>query len=216
MNLNSGLYQLNHYSNNDLGDLSSLKTSAKDSIVNAINEVFRYGGNIVKSQLVTALRYSGLGITDSNTFEEICAALAKKFPGSVTVYPNGNIHWSGDISNISLSINNYGPNDPYSRTNTINRYSSAIDVTEAKTLRVYYILSGSGNGTSTANIRGGGSSNGTNLFNNSLNMNSDKIDINVSHISGNLYLSFYIANTCAGYDVERSTNFRVTSITLLY
>ena len=72
-----------------IGTLSSLKTSAKDNLVNAINEVFQLGSN-VKTNIVAALEHSNLGITKDSTWDEIYAALRTKFPQytTKTVTPN--------------------------------------------------------------------------------------------------------------------------------
>ena len=57
-----------------LGDGSQLLTSNKDTVVDAINEVFQYGNN-VKQNLVDALIAKGVQASTSETFDSLIAKL---------------------------------------------------------------------------------------------------------------------------------------------
>ena len=59
-------------------DLTKLETEHKDSLVDAINEVFQHGGD-VKQKIVDAIKTadSTISISTDNTYEEICTAIIK-------------------------------------------------------------------------------------------------------------------------------------------
>ena len=57
-----------------LGDATALKTSAKDSFVNAINEVFQSGTN-VKSNTISAVNSKGGNISASATWDDVINAI---------------------------------------------------------------------------------------------------------------------------------------------
>ncbi|QXE20459.1 hypothetical protein [Clostridium sp. 001] len=57
-----------------LGDATALKTSAKDSFVNAINEVFQSGTN-VKSNAISAVNSKGGNLSTSATWDDVINAI---------------------------------------------------------------------------------------------------------------------------------------------
>jgi hypothetical protein len=57
-----------------VGELSNLRTSDKDNIVDAINELFQYGNN-VKQKLVDALIAKGIQASTSETFDSLIAKI---------------------------------------------------------------------------------------------------------------------------------------------
>jgi hypothetical protein len=99
--------------NNNIGTLSSLQTSAKGNLVDAINEVFQSGNN-VKQKLVDALVAYGVNCSTSDTWDTLINHVAPKADSSLFIIKNNTLNSTYSFYGVSGTS---GSSWKYSTTN---------------------------------------------------------------------------------------------------
>lgn len=107
--------------NGNIGTLSSLKTSAKGSLVAAINEVFQSGSD-AKQKLVDALSAYGVNCSTSDTWDTLISHVAPKAESSLFIIENNTLNSSYSFYNVSGTS---GSSWKYSTTNGLYTNNSS-------------------------------------------------------------------------------------------
>lgn len=194
--------------------LQDLKASDGTEFRFGINEDGEYGYIVTDSEgadtvipfsnvkkLYEALKYSGL-VTEDMSFEEICAMFAEKYPQRKYYFSKTqeyDVTWDTEPGSFyqRTYVSGTGGN------NLVINSTSAIDVTDYSKLILKNVTvnwNNKYNGNTYVNIRGGTTQGSTGLFSTEIiratygssSATVDNVEIDVSNISGYLYLSFYL------------------------
>lgn len=152
-------------------------------------------------KLYESLKYSGL-VTEDMSFDEICAMFAEKYPQRIYYYSKTqeyDVTWDTEPGSFTQRtyVEGTGGN------NLVIKSTSAIDVTDYSKLILKNVTvnwNNKYNGYTYVNIMGGTTQGSTGLFSTEIirapygtpSATVDTVEIDVSNIYGELYLSFYL------------------------
>lgn len=118
----------------------------RTNVQSAIEKVFQYGNN-VRAEVLNSLKYSGLGLTEDNSWDEIFSALKERFPQQLVVYDNGT-YTDGTITSFTASttVKPEGVEIP-------SGYTLPVNVSNRDTSIHMYFGEGNGYGAAISNVK---------------------------------------------------------------